>query len=255
VRLPRPLPRPLPRSVYGWIATVAVAACLPPDQSTERGAVYIHLSASALSVRDEPDLNGFTHDVTFERLTIVAGGDAVGCKVLYYVERTSSAAAAIDFLRPFTIERRSLRDKSCPVVAGIIDTKDEPFVGDGVGDDDVRLLSQGGKLQLGGLHAIAHVRYPIPPGPEGFTVDRRIDVVLFDVTGSAETPSPVPVPPGGKSDVVVMLSTDAFALALLAASDFDSNGDGIVTTEELPPSFVDTLRVAASDKWSIVAAP
>jgi hypothetical protein len=240
-----------------WIATVglAVAACMPADESTERGAIYIHLSASALTVRGDPDPNVATSEVTFERLTLVAGGDGMTCQETYYVERGPTAAAAIDLLHPFTIERRSLKDKSCRVVAGFITTDSHPYVGEGVSDDDVRLLSRDGVLQLGAIHAIAHVRYPVPPGPEGILFDRRVDVVLFGAVGSIKTAAPVPVPSGGKSDVVVTMSTEPLALALLDASYYDVDGDGVVTTLELPASAIDELRSAASDKWTLVSAP
>jgi hypothetical protein len=245
----------VPRSL--WIAFVglAVAACMPADDSTERGAIYIHLSASALTVRGDPDPNVSTSEVTFEHLTLVAGGDGMTCRETYYVDRGPTAAAAIDLLRPFTIERRSLKDKSCLVVAGFITTDSDPYVGEGVSDDDVRRLSRDGVLQLGAIHAIAHVRYPVPPGPEGILYDRRVDLVLFDASGSVKTAEPVPIPPGGKSDVVVRLSTEPFAVALLDASYDDLDDDGVVTTEELPASVVDALRGAASDKWTLVSAP
>jgi len=225
--------------------SLSLAACLPPDQSTERGAIYVKLEARPLKVRTGP------YSVTFERLTMIVGADTVQCHSLFYVDRATGPVAVIDFTQPYTFEKRAITDGACVVVGGFILAKDEPFVAAGVSAEEAARVRPDGVGRLGNVHVRARVRYPDDDsgGTTPVAFDRVVDVLLEGVSGAQTTGYEIIVPHGDRADLTSTYDTTRLAQALIYVSYEDRDRDGVVTGTELRPDEMQSLVQAASDRW------
>lgn len=224
----------------------ALVGCLPPDQSTERGAIYVTLDATPLKNRVGP------YSVTFEKLTMIVGADTVQCHSLFYVDRATGPVAVLDLTAPYTFEKRAITDGACVVVAGFILAKDAPFLGPGVSTEEAARVRPDGVGRLGNVHLRARVRYPADDGdaaPPPGAYERVVDVSLEDVTGAQTTGYEIIVPHGARADVATTFDTSRLARAVINVIYEDKNQDGVVTNAELRVDEIMTLVQAASDRW------
>lgn len=229
----------------GAFAMVAATACLPSDESVERGAIYVRLSAAPLrqSVGD-------AHVLEFETLNVIVNGDTLSCHSLYYVDRPRPSVTLVSLLQPYVFEHRSLTDQTCGVLAGYSNPQNvKAWATDGIDPAERDLLMPEGVGSVGSLHVVA-VLYRVPSAAgESLRVERRFDLVLHGLTGAAVQANGVPAPRGGMSEVYATLDMAPLAVELSNDVRWDKNRDGTVTSDELPDSVVERVRQAASDKW------
>lgn len=233
----------------GGALAVWSAACLPPDRSIERGAIYTHLRAGPLRV----DYGSYRVD--FERLTMILGADTIGCHARFYVDRSSGPVRIVDMARPYTFEHRAITDEECVVAAGFIQAQDAPVADPALPESEVKLVEPSPPGQLGTMHVVARVTYVVPEEDDPSAppiFQKRVDVLLFGVTGAKSSVLPVPVPHGDKNDVESKYQTITLANQLVTASFYDLNRDDLVTTAELDTTTLEALRRAASDQWTDV---
>ena len=224
------------------IGMLLAAACLPKDESTERGAINVHLAASGIDVEV-----GSVYKVTFEQLTMVARGDLLDCHAVYYVQRPLSAIAIIDLTKPYTFEHRSLIEERCNVLVGFVPAPAMPHVAAGVTDAEAALIQgdvDGGAI-VGTVHARARVSYE--QQSTGTHVERVVDVRIMYATGWRARFAVAPR--GGKTDAAFSYDTRPLAEALLSASFSGGARKTLVTNEDLTPGALETLRQAASERW------
>lgn len=227
---------------------LAAGACLPPDNSKERGAIYVHLSAAPL-IQDR--LGGYRID--FERVAMIVSGDVIQCHSMFYVERPKSAVAVLDLMRPFTFEHRSLLDDSCGTVGGFVNLANAvPFIAEGITEDERKLLMPDGIGVVGSMHVVARIRSAFE-SPGAVPFERKVDVVIHNVTGFSMIAAGVAVPSAGKSDVAFGFSLTPLATELTNVTAWDRSRDGTITTEELPPYIMARIRIALADKWSLLS--
>ena len=155
-------------------ALVALAACLPPDDSVERGAIYAELDADAL-----------VHDfgaavVTVERVVVLAGSAVPDCHVTYYVDRPAPPVAVVDLAKPYVIEHRGLDERNCRINGGFIKVEGTPTRGPGVTDEDWALLWGAGGGDAGAARVVVRIDYPFSNGAR----PARFDLVFRDLRGS-----------------------------------------------------------------------
>ncbi|WP_146653469.1 hypothetical protein [Labilithrix luteola] len=220
------------------------SACLPSDEDTARGALYVELDAAPLVVEQG------SFSVSFERLAMLAGADAVDCHSYFVVERPLGAVAVIDLMKPYTFEHRALTETECAVAAGFISTTDTPHVAQGVSPEDGQLLASsrvGEAAPIGNMHIVARVRSGTSPSS---VVERRIDLLLTGIAGGVRTPRPITVPRGDKRDVFVRFDTSRLLQALQVIALSHPREPGIVSTEQLRPWELDTVTKAATNAWS-----
>lgn len=232
--------------VAGALALALGSACLPPDRTTERGAIYVHLRATPLSY----DYGSFS--VTFEKLTMVLGADTIGCHARFYVDRSSGPVRIVDMTKPYTFEFRAITDESCVVAAGFIQAQDAPVAAPDVPESELRALAPFGTApKLGTVHLVAHVTYGAAENEKPL-YDERVDLLLTGAGGAKSTSNPIPVPHGAKSDVESVYQTYNLAVSMVNLVFYDRNHDGVVTADELDTSSIDAVRRAASDAWTDV---
>lgn len=248
---PRPISPKLGLALAGVVlASIGGASsCLPSDEDIQRGAIYVQLSADPLGT----NLGGFS--VSFERLAMLAGADAVDCHSYFVVERPLGSVAVIDLMKPYTFEHRALTETQCVVAAGFISTTDTPHVAEGVSAEDGQWLASsvdGGTKPVGNLHVIARVRWGATPSS---VIEQRIDLHLTGTTGGVRTPLPITVPRGGKRDVFVRFDTSRLSQALALIASNHAREPEIVGTDHLGEWELDTVVKAVTNAWSFRSVP
>lgn len=229
---------------------VVGVACLPPDNAIERGAVYIELTANAKKV----DVSGF--EITFDRITVVAGADLINCHSVYYVERPLPPLAVFDVFTPRMFELRSITEVDCVAAGGFIVNDSEPTIANGISNEELLFLQPGGAgprtLKAGSAHVVADLRYVV-----GGAVDdpnayrRKFDLTVFGMA-NAKT-ALVKVPRGDKTDVRITFDTDRVARALVPLLVWDVDRDRVITTAELSPSAAEAFRNELGDAWTLTS--
>lgn len=220
-------------------AVLALGACLPEDESVERGAIYVQVSLGP-AVRDYGSVT-----VTFDRVVLLAGGAAPDCHVTYYVDRPPPSYALVDLARPFVFEHRGIDETFCKVNTGFIRVESPPQRGPGVTDVDVALLYSPDR-ETGAAHVLAHADVRLASGRVR-TV--RYDLVYTDLRGSELTTTDVKS--GDRVDIGFTYDTRSIADRLLATPALDRNLDGVITVDELDPQSRENLRVTLSNAWEL----
>ncbi len=219
---------------------VALAACLPHDESTPRGAIYAELGAGA-RVHDYLSIV-----VTIERVVVLAGSAVPDCHLTYFVDRPQAPVAVVDLDQPFVIEHRALDERSCRINGGFIKVEDTPQRGPGVTDEDWALLWDGSEAGAARVVARVDVRSAGAPRPPV-----RFDLVYRDLRGSVLGVTEVPA--GGKTDIAYEWDSSDLAqqiVSTLLTGSFDRDRDGVVRVDELSPRAREVARVAIANGWN-----
>jgi hypothetical protein len=214
----------------------ALCACLPADESVERGAVYVHLRRV-----DAFAFEGFAID----RLLLLAGAAVPDCHTTYYVDRPKPpyGVYVLSLDEPLLFEHRSLRESQCGVTTGFLNVESAPVRGPGVTQAEYDEMYQPKITTVGAVHIYAHVVY------DSFDhrFDKKFDIVLTGLRGGATAETDVPR--GGHRELAFTFDTTDLAYAILATASRDVDGDGVVRTDELDTSSSVALKQKVAGAW------